>query len=1033
MTIETGYDLTTHAGIATAKHDIDKADPDVLVFAWVCTPWSTMQNMNSRVPGHPEKLMRDKANHMKMLGFAEWCERRQSANGKLFLGENPLTSLAWQQPPCLRLSRRCYEAVLDQCMFNMRAPDNHMLVKKPTKILTTSKSAARNLSIRCDGTHEHRTIEGTVTYYKNGVKNTMSLSSYCGGYTKELAEAMVSGFEEDLSLISHLTNVVSRKRAMDELEEEAARRVAQRTEPASSSTDQRKRRREFMDELLDAMKRAKMPRPTTRSMKRAREAVPDEEDVPQLVKRAIRHWMDDMLEEIPYIESQARDQRAPEAQQEREQVPLLQQQGQRDEYIHQDQEETPYPHEARAQPQNDQEEIPVELYYPHDPPPQYQEREHIPGPPDAEHDDYDYGPGDHQQEPGEEVPQYVPPAGVARDEEMIPREEILREQDFWGNDLAGGEGDVPAVIVRDVPPEIRREVRNAHYNLGHPSTATLLRIMRRAGASDAVQRYARWWKCPQCAQRQAPGALQETAAPYRPRTFNLVVGCDMKVVHDAKGDIFYTLNIVDLCTTFQVLAMLDGCSAEECAEKFWLWWVVWAGPPKTMVTDMGTSFLAAFLTLAERYSATSRVIPTEAPWQIGMVERHGGVLADVVNMTVAQTGATGKTEMMLVLIASAAAKNRRPGLSGHSPRAAVFGMDDRMDGSVIDSLLDGEQLPAHSQAASDTGYQRALKIRQEAMKAIVDIDHSQRYHRAIASRPSLQGHQVYLPGAQVYYWQAAGSKGKLKGRRRRQQDRWRGPGTVIGHEMRDGAQSNALWISHGGHLRLVAPQHVRPASPEEQISEHDSMRRLSSIIEEFSRSQLEFENLIGQDDPPTDGDGLRRDRASSRAASSREDPDPEADPDHLPDGRSRDEVERDLFGDYAEDDDAGYGHYNPSPEGPPAAYGPLGHSEEINVLRLKPTQKSKKGKELNARLFDNNEWEAFMKADADNWAKHLKHNAVTVLTPEEARKVPKENILPIVSRFVRTNKSEDPAVLEAASRLVVPGHLQEGASQEDGG
>ena len=35
VTIETGYDLTTHAGIATAKHDIDKADPDVLVFAWV--------------------------------------------------------------------------------------------------------------------------------------------------------------------------------------------------------------------------------------------------------------------------------------------------------------------------------------------------------------------------------------------------------------------------------------------------------------------------------------------------------------------------------------------------------------------------------------------------------------------------------------------------------------------------------------------------------------------------------------------------------------------------------------------------------------------------------------------------------------------------------------------------------------------------------------------------------------------------------------------------------------------------------------
>ena len=379
---------------------------------------------------------------------------------------------------------------------------------------------------------------------------------------------------------------------------------------------------------------------------------------------------------------------------------------------------------------------------------------------------------------------------------MIPREEILNDLDFSGNDLAGGEGDVPGIIVRNVPPEVRREVRNAHYNLGHPSTATLLRLMRRAGANDAVQRYARWWKCPQCSEREAPGATPSTTAPYRPRTFNLMVGCDMKVVHDHQGQQYYALNIVDFATTFQVMAMLDGCSAEECAEKFWLWWVVWAGPPKTLVTDMGTSFLAAFLTLAERYSATSKVVPTEAPWQVGMIERHGGVINDVISMIVAQSGAIGKTEMMLVMIASTAAKNRRPGLSGHSPRSAVFGMDDRIDGSVIDSLLDGERLPAHSQAASDAGYQRAPKIRQEAMKAIIDLDHSQRYHRAIAARPNLRGHQVYLPGAQVYYWQAQGAKNKMKGRRRRQHDRWRGPGTVIGHEMRDGVQSNALWISH---------------------------------------------------------------------------------------------------------------------------------------------------------------------------------------------------------------------------------------------
>ena len=55
----------------------------------------------------------------------------------------------------------------------------------------------------------------------------------------------------------------------------------------------------------------------------------------------------------------------------------------------------------------------------------------------------------------------------------------------------------------------------------------------------------------------------------------------MKVVHGHQGQQYYVLNIVDFATTFQVMAMLDGCSAEECAEKFWRWWVVWAGPPKT--------------------------------------------------------------------------------------------------------------------------------------------------------------------------------------------------------------------------------------------------------------------------------------------------------------------------------------------------------------------------------------------------------------------------------------------------------------------
>ena len=230
----------------------------------------------------------------------------------------------------------------------------------------------------------------------------------------------------------------------------------------------------------------------------------------------------------------------------------------------------------------------------------------------------------------------------------------------------------------------------------------------------------------------------------------------------------------------------------------------------------------------------------------------------------------------------------------------------------------------------------------------------------------------------------------------------------------------------------------RSASPEEQVSEHDSMHRLRSIMEDFARSQMEFENLIGQDDPPIDVEGNIAtkqpvQRTPSRAASSREDPDHEEEPffpDDLPDGRSFEDAERELFGNLDDDDDH-HGHGHRSPEGPPVSYQPQGESEEINVLKLKPTQKSKKGRELNDKFFDGDGREAFFKSDADQWQKHMDHKAVNVIPPEQAAKVPK-HLIPIASRFVRTDKGEM-GVLKAASRLVVPGHLQDGSPQEEGG
>ena len=282
---------------------------------------------------------------------------------------------------------------------------------------------------------------------------------------------MVLGSEEDLIPVSHLANAVSRKRALDELEEEAARRVARRVgdqEPASPSTDKKKRRRDFAEELREMTQKTKTPksttRPTTRSMTRgsasqqgATQQDDDQEEVPQHLEEAVGHWFDDMEDNIPYLEPEQQDHHQ---ERDHEETPVPNRQN--NNHYHQETEETPYPQDNHHE-QLDVEEVPVQLYYPNDDPPRRDEEEQPPRPDlPRDHDHQQLHQGEDHHHDMSETPQFTPEPGRARqDVEMIPREEILNDLDFYGNDPAGGEGDVPGIIVRNVPPEVRREVRNA--------------------------------------------------------------------------------------------------------------------------------------------------------------------------------------------------------------------------------------------------------------------------------------------------------------------------------------------------------------------------------------------------------------------------------------------------------------------------------------------------------------------------------------------------------------------------------------------
>ena len=73
---------------------------------------------------------------------------------------------------------------------------------------------------------------------------------------------------------------------------------------------------------------------------------------------------------------------------------------------------------------------------------------------------------------------------------------------------------------------------------------------------------------------------------------------------------------------------------ETCAEAFKAVWLTWNQPPDKIVTDKGSEYYAEFVEMLTNLGIRQRMVPTEAPWQHGMVERHGKVLADVKRVAV---------------------------------------------------------------------------------------------------------------------------------------------------------------------------------------------------------------------------------------------------------------------------------------------------------------------------------------------------------------------------------------------------------------
>ena len=392
-------------------------------------------------------------------------------------------------------------------------------------------------------------------------------------------------------------------------------------------------------------------------------------------------------------------------------------------------------------------------------------------------------------------------------------------------------------------------LKKLHNNLGHPSKASLLRVLRNSGASEEALSRASQFSCPTCEASRRP-AEAVPAQPAHAEGFNDRVGMDVKYFQGWKlGEKVPCLNIVDYGSSFQQVIPLPGretgVTLRQAYSQFWL---AWAGVPNLIVLDPSQPNLSEAL-CQPCENEGSRVCHTaaEAHWQIGKVERHGGLLATVLDKVLAEIQPDNEEQWRECLTQAVASKNAMLNQHGVSPCQFVFGRNPRIPS---DLLQDSPSIVANDAVCTEPAVDAQQRIRLAARQAVVAAQDCKALREALRARPRLR--RDFESGQWVAYWRSQKlEKGKIV-----RVCRWYGPALVLGKVGRN------VIVAHRRSILRCAPEQLRPATSEEQPppeildAESRDLLGMRQLLDRGKFPQNQLVDLTSAEFPPSPEESL---------------------------------------------------------------------------------------------------------------------------------------------------------------------------------
>ena len=153
-------------------------------------------------------------------------------------------------------------------------------------------------------------------------------------------------------------------------------------------------------------------------------------------------------------------------------------------------------------------------------------------------------------------------------------------------------------------------------------------------------------------------------------TFNETVALDLK---DIQG--YKILHLVDVATKYSVAVRICNKESTTIITAIFKYWMAYFGAPKNFLTDNGGEFDSeVFRDMCQNFNVDTRTTAAQSPWSNGVVERHNGILGEMVTKTMCE----GKYPFEMVLGWAVSAKNTLSSIHGYSPNQLVFGKNPNL-------------------------------------------------------------------------------------------------------------------------------------------------------------------------------------------------------------------------------------------------------------------------------------------------------------------------------------------------------------------